>query len=250
VRSFRGVRTFAGKAVKGRGEEALILSTRGLAALIGFLALGCSAVYSLSFYATPPEGSIVTVGVFPGVTGAAACDYFKNFSSPQDFWYLRLELTSAAVNGYDVVLANTLPPASPTAQAWVIHVVDQEKEKTFRAHAGRADVAQLAGDVSAWPGGGDLTAHLEATFSASPWKQAFCQGGQAPDAAPTTTCTCTGPNGETSTCVPANGEDDCCGRIDGGVDLPFALDVQALQCPWMCATTSPDLSRYCLEIQE
>jgi len=235
--------------------------------LFGLLALGCSgeksgwpsilssipaggAAYSLSFYAAPPDGTIVSGGVFPGATAAATCGNFMSRSLPRDFWYLRFELTSAAAVDYSVASTNVLPSPSPTVQASVIHVVGQEKAETHPAKAGTFVVSQVESDPAQWPGGKEMKAHVALTFSTSSWTRGRCEWGQAVDAEAMRSCMCNGPNGETATCIPIDGNDDCCSRFGGGDDLPLELDVDAVQCPWMCTFTSPELARNCLDLQQ
>lgn len=208
------------------------------------------ALYSLSFNAPPPDGVLTRAIVLNGKTADQACGAFRDLSLPADYWYLAVEATGATPGSYPVVLHNESSSRVATATVSLVHVVSGEKAEVHRARAGALDLVTLSSDVSAWPGAQDLSGHLEATFSSSGWARGMCRWGQAVGAAPMQSCDCTGPGGEVRTCEVVDGVDDCCDHIEDGTDVPFAMDLGAKPCPWLCIFSSPDLAGYCIDLRE
>jgi hypothetical protein len=208
-----------------------------------------AAVFSLSFYAAPPEGTTLRLALHEGSAGEA-CDLYQAEAQEQlpDFWFLALTLNHPDEGAYRVVPEVATAGSEQQVSARLSRVIDGKKARSYDASDGTVVVEAGPHDIEEWQSGANFQGKLALNFPAQPLHQVECRGDvNVATGESSYECTCADDTGKLSICSTDDGRDCCIGT---GPPVAFNAGLSAAQCPWMCIASDASLYRHCLEIQD
>lgn len=210
-----------------------------------------SAIYSLSFYAEPPDGMFVRT-VSYAATVEQTCQVFASeqylkASSERDDWVLLLQTSQSVAGEYRIRAADAVG-GEPTAQVLVKHLVHGREVERHTGIGGTVAIRDVPGTTDAQKAGATFHVQGNVQFSDVEALQQGCSVGGAVDAAaPELTCTCGTSAGGTFTCPGVAEQASCC--IDRSASrTSMAVDLVAAPCGDACLATDLTLTTYCLQL--
>lgn len=216
-------------------------------------------LFSFSYVAPPPEGSIFHITVLDpdDINGldsdeSATCSLFDATSTKPrdpDFWYLKIKLSSTTPGSYTIV-PDIDEHAVSQASVRLTHVQSWERKgAAFDAVSGTVELQEAPQNGEDWSAGMMLHATVDAEFPVNPLRRLGCHAEGSTDGSEVfRECTCEDMDGNKTTCVPEVGENDCCYAV-GGETFSYQLQLTAEPCAAMCRAASDDLFRFCEELR-
>ncbi len=204
------------------------------------------SVYSINFYAPPPDGLMLRAISYASEPSDTCLEYSQRQHIPPDDWMLQV-LFSRDETGTFQVRPTNQAGGDPVAHVLVIRTGGGLEIERHTGLTGTLQVDNVALTAEEQLAGASFVVHGDVEFSTN---EADSRDGCAirgGDDVMSVTCYCRSNDGGAFTCDSDQVEPSCC--IDMGAPrATFHIALRATPCPALCATTDVALESYCAEL--
>ncbi|MBI4511075.1 MAG: hypothetical protein HY698_15690 [Deltaproteobacteria bacterium] len=201
---------------------------------------GSGSTYSFAYEGEPPSGTQLRLALYAEDL-IGACGLYTSEKPPGDFWMLSVTTPAASAGVYEIA-------RTKGASARLVRVREGEKAAKYPAISGRVEILSVPSSTEAFRAGERMTGRIVAGFPVHPAHAIECSGGGSEGGEVEFECQCREESGKEFKCI-ASAEDGACCTPTSGETVQLEIDFDAAPCAGMCASTSPELFRYCLELK-
>jgi hypothetical protein len=202
-----------------------------------------NSIYSLNYYAPPPDGLMIRAVSYASQPGDACTEYPTRQQTPPDDWMLQVLFSRDETGSFEV---RPITQAGGDLAAHVL-VIRSSGGREVERHTGLAGLLQVdsvALTAAEQLAGASFVVHGDVAFSTNEADAVDGCAISGGDDFISATCQCRATNGVTFTCDSDQVDPSCCVDVRAP-RVTFHIALGATPCPALCATTDLALLSYC-----